>query len=76
MIVPTEKGLTAAASLIEPQGKPHPNAQETNQGKGARFTDAAGTAGTTDHAAAFDRAFRSIVIPPRPAAKKPTANRG
>jgi hypothetical protein len=42
------------------------SAQKKNQGKGVRFMSAAG----------FDRAFRSIVIPPRPAVKKPTADRG
>jgi hypothetical protein len=56
-IVLTEKGLAASASL---------NAQEKDQGKGARFMNAAG----------LDRAFRSIVIPPRPPVKKPTAGRG
>ena len=73
-VVLTEKGLTASACLMEPLGELHIHAQEKNQRKGARSVDMARTA-DTPAAAGFDRSFRSIVIPPRPAAKKPMVNR-
>jgi len=74
-VVLTEKGMAASAALAEPQGEPPPNALEENQSKDARFMGSAGSAGATDAASRFSRAFRSIVIPPRPAVKKPTVSR-
>jgi hypothetical protein len=74
-VVLTEKGLAASAALVERQGEPPPNAPEEDQGKDTRFMDSAGSAGATAAIAGFSRAFRSIVIPPRPAVKKPTVSR-
>jgi len=42
----------------------------------ASLRDATRTAGATDTVPGSDRVFRSIAIPPRPAVKKPTVNRG
>jgi hypothetical protein len=69
-VVLTEKGLAANVARLERRCEPPAATAE-----GATTTTTT-TTGATGIAAGFDRAFRSIVIPPRPAAKKPTRKRG